>query len=477
MPFLREMNRVFAGLLIAFGLIAIAAVYWALANSGSILSRDDNPRLVELENRIQRGAIYDRTGTLLAESVVGDSGLVMRQYLFPAFYSALGYSSLRYGVGGLESAYNTVLRGDTPEAITAYELLHRPIQGSDLQLTLDAEIQSALYDAMNGQRGAAIVLSIPDGETLAMVSLPTFDPNRLDAQWETLNADPNNPFFNRALQGSYQPGGTIETPLMMGALLGAQPLDSEIENGSAPFDLNGLEITCAVRLPLMPLTLRDGYAFACPTPFVQLGEALGSTRLQSLFDQVQSLNQYRLLPIQPTPVATPTPEGVTPILTTEEELLANVLGQGDITVTPLMMAMIAGAVVNDGNAPQPYLLEATRSPNSDNWQPLETVHPTVPITTANTARRLQDLMRYNVANGAAQNAGRPSIDIGGHASLAYSGDTTNTWFIGFATLGGRQAVAIAIVLEDSADAGLAADIGGTTLQAASTALTGTGASD
>lgn len=472
MPFLREMNRVFIGLLIAFGIIAVGAAYWALANSGSILSRDDNPRAVELETRIQRGSIFDRTETPLVESTIAESGAVTRQYLLPAFYSAIGYSSLRYGVGGLESAYNAVLRGDTADAISAYELLHRPIQGSDLQLTLDADIQDALYDAMSGQRGAAIVLSIPDGETLAMVSLPTFDPNRLDEQWETLNADPNNPFFNRALQGSYQPGGAMETPLMMGALLSAQPLDSEIEDGSAPFDLNGLEITCAVRLPLMPLTLRDGYAFACPTPFVRLGESLGNIRLQSLFDQVQSLTQYRLIPAQSTPNETPTPEVTTIPLTSEEELLANVLGQGDITVTPLMMAMIAGAVANDGNAPQPYLLEATRSPNEESWQEVETTHPTVPITTANTARRLQDLMRYNVVNGAAQNAGRPSIDIGGHASLAYSGDNTNAWFIGFATLGGRQAVAIAIVLEDSADAGLAADIGGTTLQAASVALAG-----
>ncbi len=472
MHFLREMNRVLVGLLIAFALIALAAAYWGVASSGSLLSRDDNPRLVELENRIQRGAIYDRAGTLLVNSEPDEFGVVTRQYLFPAFYSALGYSSLRYGVGGLESAYNALLRGDTAEAITAYELLHRPIRGSDLQLTLDANIQNALYAAMNGQRGAAIVLSIPDGQTLAMVSLPTFDPNYLDEQWDTLNANPNNPFFNRALQGSYQPGGTMETPLMMGALLSTQPLDEEIEDGSAPFDLNGLEITCAVRLPLMPMTLRDGYAFACPTPFVQLGESLGSARLQSLFDQVQSLTQYRLLPIQPVSNGTATPETTAQLLTTEDELLANVLGQGNITVTPLMMAMIAGAVANDGNAPQPYLLEAIRSPGEATWQPVETAHPTVPITTANTARRLQDLMRYNVVNGAAQNAGRPFIDIGGHASLAYSGDTTNAWFIGFATLGGRQAVAIAIVLENSADAGLASDIGGSTLQAASAALAG-----
>jgi cell division protein FtsI/penicillin-binding protein 2 len=90
--------------------------------------------------------------------------------------------------------------------------------------------------------------------------------------------------------------------------------------------------------------------------------------------------------------------------------------------------------------------------------------------TVNTARQLQDLMRNAVANGAAQNAGRPDIDIAGHASLAYSGEGTQAWFVGFATLRGRQGVAVAIVLENSDDPGLAADIGGTALMAAQTAL-------
>jgi membrane peptidoglycan carboxypeptidase len=87
------------------------------------------------------------------------------------------------------------------------------------------------------------------------------------------------------------------------------------------------------------------------------------------------------------------------------------------------------------------------------------------MMTANTARQLQDLMRNAVANGAAQNAGRPSLDIGGHAALAYSGEQALSWFVGFATLGGSSGAAVAIVLEGNADPGLAADIGGTALAA------------
>ncbi len=98
------------------------------------------------------------------------------------------------------------------------------------------------------------------------------------------------------------------------------------------------------------------------------------------------------------------------------------------------------------------------------------MRPTIPLATADTARQLQDLMRDAVANGAAQNAGRPNIDIGGHAALAYSGDGSLAWFVGFATFAGKQGAAVAVVLENSDDPGLAADIGGTALAAAQVAL-------
>jgi cell division protein FtsI/penicillin-binding protein 2 len=136
--------------------------------------------------------------------------------------------------------------------------------------------------------------------------------------------------------------------------------------------------------------------------------------------------------------------------------------------------MIVAAIVNDGNAPEPYTLRETRQPETETWVESIQLHPSIPLTTANTARQLQDMMRLAVANGAAQNAGRANIDIGGHASLAYSGDGKQVWFVGFATLGGRQGVAVAIVIENSGDPGLAADIGGSTLEIARDAMTAGG---
>lgn len=470
MPFAREINRLLLGVIVLFTVVVVAAYYWGVAGSASILSRPDNPRLVEARANTLRGGIYDASGVLLAETETGirdSSGALARTYHEPSMFSALGYHNFRYGEGGIESAYNALLNG-TARASSVSErltnaLLHRPQIGNDIQVTLDLRIQAAVYEALRGQRGAAVVIDVPTGRILALISLPDYDPNLLDTDWETLIADPGNPFFNRALVGAYQPGSAFQTPLMSAALLTEQTLNTPIDGATAPVQLNGLTLSCALPLPPASLSLRDAYAFACPSPFRDLTDSIGASTLMAAIETLHLDRSPALLEIFRTAaagLATPTPTPAASL-----NLIAEGLGQGSITVSPLMMAMMASAIVNDGNAPQPYLLLNQRLRGTTAWEAVSAVRPSLPMMTANTARQLQDLMRNAVANGAAQNAGRPSLDIGGHAALAYSGEQALSWFVGFATLGGSSGAAVAIVLEGNADPGLAADIGGTALAA------------
>ncbi len=472
MQFTREINRLVTGLLILFGIVVVAAAYWAVIGPDTILRREDNPRRVEAAATILRGAMVDRTGVPLVESTQDERGAVTRGYLYPAMYSALGYYSLRYGVSGAENAFNPTLSGSAVARDTATVLLdgllHRSQQGSDIQLTFDLNVQQQIADAMAGQRGAAVVLSVPDGAVLAMISLPTYDPNTLDANWDTLVQEPGNLFFNRVLQGNYQPGGALETPLVATAFLVNRSLDNMYDAATDPVVLADLQLGCAVRLPSLALSLREAYIFACPEPFQALAQELGVETVQATIDTFK-LNEHPTLEgfIAANGNPTPTPA---PGALDSDELIRLALGQGGMTVSPLSMAMMAAAIVNDGNTPQPYVLMGSRAPGSATWTAAEAVRPSIPLATSTTARRLQDLMREAVANGAAQNAGRPKIDIGGHAALAYSGEGALAWFVGFATFAGNKGAAVAIVLENSDDPGLAADIGGTALAAAQTAI-------
>lgn len=79
-------------------------------------------------------------------------------------------------------------------------------------------------------------------------------------------------------------------------------------------------------------------------------------------------------------------------------------------------------------------------------------------------------MLETVQNGAAQPANRPDMTIGGHVALAYSGDGTQAWFIGFTPPDSGNGIAVAVVIEHSDDTDLAASIGGTALASALTAM-------
>ncbi|MCC6613628.1 MAG: hypothetical protein IT320_09130 [Anaerolineae bacterium] len=460
----RELRRLLAGMLAAFLIVALAAAYWGVIERDRLLAREDNPRLLEARGAIVRGSIYDRHGEPLAVSEPTETRFNARHYLHEEAYSAIGYASLRYGTAGVEALFDETLNGDDRERTFAELLLGSPQVGSDLQITLDMEVQRTAANALQGLHGAIIVLSVPDGQVLALLSLPTYDPNTLDDDWERLLTDEGNPFFNRALQGLYQPGSALQTPLMIKLLLNGQAVDQEFDAATAPVALHDLTLGCSVRLPVQALTLRDAYAFGCPAPFAQLAEGDSPGFVNEAIDMMRTLEDYSLEP------STADGDGLDVLPPpANDTVLDNVLGQGQLTVNPLSMALLTAAIVNDGNAPQPQILLATHAPDAT-WARYVPNAPSIPLMTQTNARRLQDLMRNAIANGAALNAGRPSIDMGGHAAVAYAGDDALAWFVGFSTLGGRRGVVTAVVIEQSADASLAADIGGTTLLAAQSAL-------
>jgi penicillin-binding protein A len=471
MTFSREMNRLMVALLLAFFFVLASASYWAIVGADSILLREDNPRLVEDEAAIRRGAIYDRNMTLLAESLVED-GTVQRQYLHPESYSAIGYFSLRYGVGGAEAAYDAILRGDTLNTgFASYfneALLHRPQVGANIRLSFDLAVQSGIVEAMGTHRGAAVALSVPNGEVLALVSLPGYDPNSLDTEWENLIVAEGKPFFNRVLQGQYQAGGMLQTPLMTAGILTQQPFDIVTNAANVPLRVDEVLLTCAVNPPKDDLSYAEAYAYGCPRPFALLAEQINPGTLENIIadfrlESPPSLEGF----VVENPEIEATPE-LTPEAS-DSSFIADVLGQGQLTINPLGMASVAGAIINTGNAPQPYALLAIQDSQGE-WLAASPNPHSLPLMTENAALRMRDLMIANLEIGTASSAARPGETIGGHAALAISGETSQAWFIGFIMIDGNFGAAVAIVLEDSNDARLAAQIGGLALERAANSL-------
>ena len=279
MQFNREINRLMTGIFVLLGVVALAAAYWAIVGSDTILQRQDNPRLVQAEEQIVRGTIVDRNGTVLVSSTSNADDMLTRQYMYPEMSSALGYSSIRYGVGGAEAAFNSILRGDTTQkdflTQLSDDLLHSTQQGADIRVTFDLSIQQQAVKAMGNHTGSIVVIDVPTGQVLAMVSLPTYDPNTLDANWESLTKAAGKPFFNRVLQGAYQPGIALQTPLMAAALLANYPLDTPIDDATQSVKVGDVIIQCVAKPPTDSLTLPQAYAYGCPYPFAKMVSELG----------------------------------------------------------------------------------------------------------------------------------------------------------------------------------------------------------
>ncbi len=451
----RALDRLAVVSLLAFAVVALALGYWNLLRGPDILSRDDNPRLVDRERRLARGAIYDRDGEILAQSVAGLDGVYARTYPHSQAAAAVGYYSLRYGVGGVEAAYDATLRGAAQ--YSAWDaLLHRPHVGGDVRLTLDLDVQAAVAEALGAHTGAAILVEADTGDMLALVSQPGFDPNTLDDNWDALMADTGAPLLNRATQGRYQPGAALETVILAAALSEDDLPDIDPARAAEPFalNLNGktLTLTCARAPQAPPADLFDAFAYACPAPFADWGRRLGVDALGRAFEAFGLLAPPRLFPDADQSLeVTPAPPQTDPV--------AMSLGQGGLTVSPAQMVRVAAAVASGGALPTLRLVSDTRAPGDAVWQPERAgATPTraIPVSVALT---LQTAMRRAMGE---------SPDMAGHIGLALSGPEGGTlaWFLGFARSEDGAPLAVAVVIEDTTDLALVARIGELALRAA-----------
>ena len=445
--------------MIVLAAVALSATYWAVTGHETILRRDDNARLIEAIAAIQRGSIYDNEDTLLVESRETDAGIV-RLYHKPSTFSLIGYYSLRYGAGLVEAAFHDLLNGSDEirslKDFVARELLRIPQTGADIQLTVSAEIQEMLVSAMGEYRGAAVVMDARSGALLALASLPGYNPNALDDNWDELTAAPGDPFFHRALQGQYQPGSAILTLWLAAAIQEGVDLSRQFEDADTPVMLGqDTRVICVLEPPARSLSLLEAYIHGCPTPFLELRSQLPAETFDALA-QSFALADPIILADFPSPEVFPaadvTEEGASE---SDQQAIDEALGQGQLTITPLHLTAIMSAIANDGRAPSPRLLNAIREPGSERWIPAAPEDDGQEMISAETALGLRLPLQQawtTINDGLSAN----DFVVGAQIAKSRSGESHQIWLYGFVTAA-EDAIAFVVLLEDSEDvAGLIA---------------------
>ena len=450
-----------------FVVIALGLTYWQVIRAQELVYSDYNPRLAKEDAQILRGSILDRDGRKLVYSESTPNG-IERHYTDPTTAQVTGYYSARYGTAGLENTFDRYLRGDVQTNAfdaAASDLLHRPRVGANLTTTLDSKLQAAAVQAMGSNKGAAVAIDPHTGAIRAMVSIPYYDPNKLDQDWKTLASDPNTPLLNRATQGLYVPGSVFKIVTATAAIdLGLVDLNKHY-NCANDLVVDGFRIVNKNHPPgVTYVTYVDDFAYSNNVTFAKTALSLGGKSIAvgddipnpppwdvSIDQSRQRFEEYtrRFGFDRPLPFDIPTSTSTIGNQNLSRVELANLgFGQGRIEVTPLLMALGAATIANGGEMPAPYLVQEIRDP-SGTLLMQHTPQTIRQVMSPETAKSMNRLMTTSVQEGYAKPAQISGVEVGGKTGSAEvgGGKTEHSWFIGYAPAN-NPVIAVAVIMEN-----------------------------
>ena len=277
------------------------------------------------------------------------------------------------GKSGIERVYDDVLRGDDGLAIEVVDSLGRvrnekarqsPVQGDDVILTIDRELQAEAERSLEGREGVIVALDPMTGEVLALASSPTFDPNRFitrftPKEWTDLISDPTSPLENRAIRGLYAPGSIFKLVMSMAGLTFGYVNPANTVYCSGSTQIYGAVRHCWYEPGHGAMNLSDAIKNSCNIYFYSLGRRMGINQI--------ALAASRLGLGRTTGIdLVGEKEGLVPSSDWKQaalkepwfpgETISVAIGQGQLQVTPAQIALLTSLVAARGVPVRPRLV-------------------------------------------------------------------------------------------------------------------------
>ena len=463
----RQIRLVATGFLILFGLLALNINYIQVIAASDLANNPANKRLLIQEYDVQRGQILGADGrTVIATSEETEGALkYLRRYPEGPLYAHLsGYYSFVFGRAELEQTYNDELSGRAPEvALQTFvdEVLGRDRRGASLVLTIDPHLQQTAASGLGDRPGAVAAINPQTGEVLALVANPSFDPNVLSSHdgrsirsaWKRLNADPKKPLLSAATDDFFPPGSTFKILVAAAALengitpetsfpnppeLDLPQTTETLENFGGDHCLGGAS----------EVTLAQALEVSCNVVFAEVGLELGAEKLA---EQARAFGLSGDIPFD-----IPFQEGNFPPAEAFAEDLPGVafsaIGQKDVRINVLHMALMAGAIGNGGVMMEPKLVQEVRDPTGRIVRRLRPRSFGEPLTAEN-AGTLTRMMQTVVESGTGTAAQISGVSVAGKTGTAQNpGTDPHAWFVAFAPAE-NPTVAVAVVVLNGGDLG------------------------
>ena len=368
------------------------------------------------------------------------------------------------GKDGLEREYDHLLRGvDGQERVLVDNMgrerqminAKEAVSGKDLRTTLDLDLQAVAELSMEGKRGAVVALDPRNGQVLAMVSRPTFDPNKFTGRisktdWNEMANDKDKPLLNRAIQAQLAPGSTFK-PIMALAGLEQGVIDDKTQffcPGGASF--YGHYFACHIKGGHGAISLHRAIAQSCDVFFYNVGNRLGIDHIAH-YAEIAGVGQRTGIDL-PNETQGTMPSTRWKLRMSRQkwyagETISVAIGQGAVTVSPLQIVSALGGLGAGGQWYKPHLLKKD-SPvllRKGNFNP------------ENLAQVISGM--YGVVNegGTGRAALLPTIKVCGKTGTAQVASTertkgaklnstlaNNTWFVGFAPMDAPEIAVVAL---------------------------------
>ncbi len=395
---------------------------------------------------------------------------------------------LPYFVGktGVEASFDDSLRGKAGVKSLLVnnvgyrqreEMLSMTEPGKNLVLTIDLGIQrtaeKALASAMANVRGAAVVMDVRNGDILALVSAPTFDPNLFPSgissvEWERLNNEKYSHMFNRATYGAYPPGSILKILTALACLESNVMNPNEtIYNPGYFRDPNLIgRRTIDDTAPPGDYNFQRAFLKSSNTYFIHFGLKAGLKKLVEVGERFHLGESTGILPGEE--VSGDYPHSDTLRAWSAGNAANLCIGQ-EVTVTPLQMAVMTSAIANGGKLYWPRLIKNLQSPDAEIESDTNSLHPGVLRSDLHLNPKHVDIIRRAMladiedSEGTGKAAAVPGFRVSGKTGTAQVTKGKQvidhiTWFASFAPFESPRYAVVVMVQSGASGGGTCAPV-------------------
>ncbi len=432
----KNMRRITILFLAMFTMLAGYFSYAVYAYGSRWFNSSYNPRIHQAKQEIAAGDLLDRNGVVLATTgASGERVYAKDEALRLAVSHVVGDDTAILSSGAETFHAGELLGFDQGLFSRAQQAFFSDgRRGSDVTLTVDSRIHTYIASIFpSGKDGAVALINYKTGEILALYSSPSFDVNKIG------EITAGSSLVNRASQGRYAPGSIFKVVTLSAALRQLPDLESRQFTCEGSRVMGEFTVTDNDKKGHGDLDIHRAFNVSCNLTFAQLGVEMGQSTLRAAAEGFGFNDNFLFKDLMLYSSSFPT------AAIEEGKLAWTSVGQGDLTVSPLHMAMIAGAIANSGAMMEPKLVAAVQGGR--------TLHSSVykQCVTPDIAQKLKAYMRDCVTEGTAKRGaftGGTVCGKTGTAQTATSGQGVepHSWFIGFNDDPDRP-LAIAVVIE------------------------------